>query len=58
MRGGATWVVTSTAHLLAALVWVGSVSALALLGLRAARLGLSRQEVRAVLRGFRATATV
>src|SRR6478609_2073365 len=58
VRGGPTWVVTSTAHLVAALLWAGSVAALALLGVRAARLGLSRSDVRAVLRGFRTPATV
>ena len=58
LRGGATWVITSTAHLLAALLWAGSVAALALLGVRSARLGLSHGDVRTVLRGFRVPATV
>lgn len=58
LRGGPTWVVTSTAHLLAALLWAGAVGCLALLGLRSSRLGLSRPEVRSVLRGFRVPATV
>src|SRR6478736_6117557 len=58
VRGGPTWVVTSTAHLVAALLWAGSVAALALLGARAARLGLSRADVRGILRGFRTPATV
>jgi len=58
LRGGPTWVLTSTAHLLAALLWAGSVGALALLGLRSAGLGLTGPEVRTVLRGFRVPATV
>ncbi|WP_256793285.1 copper resistance CopC family protein [Terrabacter sp. Ter38] len=58
VRGGPTWVVASTAHLVAALLWAGSVAALALLGARAARLGLDRADVRSVLRGFRTPATV
>ncbi|WP_020141492.1 copper resistance protein CopC [Terracoccus sp. 273MFTsu3.1] len=58
VRGGPTWVVTSTVHLVAALLWAGSVAALALLGVRAVRLGLSRSDVRSVLRGFRTSATV
>src|SRR6476661_1843185 len=58
LRGGATWVITSTAHLVAALLWAGSVAALAVLGVRSARLGLSRGDVRTVLRGFRVPATV
>ncbi|GAA3720982.1 hypothetical protein GCM10022399_41710 [Terrabacter ginsenosidimutans] len=58
LRGGPTWEVTSTVHLLAALLWAGSVGALALLGLRSAHLGLSHPDVRSVLRGFRLPATV
>jgi len=58
LRGGATWVITSTAHLVAALLWAGSVAALAVLGVRSGRLGLSRGDVRTVLRGFRVPATV
>lgn len=58
LRGGPTWVVTSTVHLLAALLWAGAVGALALLGLRSARLGLSQPDVRSVLRGFHVPATV
>ncbi|GAA2495831.1 copper resistance CopC/CopD family protein [Terrabacter carboxydivorans] len=57
LRGGPTWVVTSTVHLLAALLWVGAVAALALLGVRSAQLGLSGAQVRSVLKGFRVPAT-
>ena len=57
LRGGPTWVVASMAHLLASLLWLGSVAALALVAARAHRFGLTRGELAPAVRGFAAPAT-
>ena len=57
LRGGTTWVLASTAHLLASLLWLGAVGALTLVAVRARGLGLSRGEVAALLRRFALPAT-
>lgn len=57
LRGGLTWVTASTAHLLAALLWLGSVGVLAVLARRAPRFDLSRAELGVLLRRFAVPAT-
>ncbi|GAB2775208.1 hypothetical protein GCM10027039_40750 [Terrabacter koreensis] len=57
LRGGTTWVLASTAHLLASLAWLGAVGALTLVAVRARGLGLSRGEVASLLRRFAVPAT-
>ena len=58
VRGGVTWVVASTAHLVAAVAWAGAVVCLAVMALRPGRFGLAPALLVPVLKGFRRPAVV